>query len=64
MSKRKTDFRTIRALRDRAMARPELRLAASPRTPADGVTSFSIKDVDPETARLVLEYLEKKQNAR
>ena len=60
MSKRKTDFRSIKALRDRAMARSELRLQGSPRAPAAGATSFSIKTEDPEIARLVAAFLARK----
>lgn len=60
MSKRKTDFRTIKALRDRAMARPELRLAGSPRAPAAGPMSFPVKAPDADTALLVADFLARK----
>ena len=63
MSKRKTDFRTIKALRDRAMARPELRLAGSPRAPAAGPMSFPVKAPDANTARLVADFLARKDQA-
>lgn len=39
MSKRRTDFRTLKARRDAAIARPELRLGRKPTLDADQVTA-------------------------
>lgn len=61
MSKRKTDFRTIRARRDGAMARPELRLESEKRESPAGATSFPVKASDPETERLVREFMERRR---
>ena len=60
MSKRKTDPRAGRALRDRAMSRPELRLASVPRESPAGATSYAIKKPDPEVERLVAEFKAKR----
>lgn len=45
--------RAIKARRDLAMSRPELRQASSPREFPAGPTSAPIKTADPETRRLV-----------
>lgn len=60
MSKRKTDFRTLRARRDSAMARPELRLQPSPREAPAGATSYPIKARDADTDALIAAYLARK----
>lgn len=53
--------RNAKAKRDMALERGEFRYPSALRAPAAGATSFSIKADDPETARLVAEYLAKRE---
>jgi hypothetical protein len=64
MSKKKTDFRTLRARRDSAMARPELRAESERREAPAGATSFPIKVASAEDSRLVADFLARKGQKR
>lgn len=52
--------RRAKARRDAALARPELRGPSTPRVSAEGATSAAMKARDPETDRMVQEYLERR----
>lgn len=49
-----------KARRETALARVELREPSSPRSTADGATSFPIKARDPDVAAAVAAFLAKK----
>lgn len=55
-SKGRTDFRAIKARRDKALSRPELRAEARSgivSKPSSGATSAPIRDADPETRAMI-----------
>jgi hypothetical protein len=49
-----------RAKRQSALERNELRQPSEARVSAAGVTSFSIKDADPELSRMIADFLAKR----
>lgn len=53
----KTDPRIARVRRDIALERAEVRGLSQQRVPSAGITSFAVKAQDPETRRLVDEFL-------
>ena len=53
-------FRKAKAKRDLAIERGEFRYPSAPRASAESPTSFPLKMPDPETARLVAEFLAKR----
>ncbi len=58
MTHRKPDYRGLRARRDLALARNELRRESVPHEAAAGVTSAPVKVRDVATERLVADFLE------
>ena len=61
--KAKEILRIAKAKRQSALERNEFRYPSEARLPAAGVTSFSIKDVDPETSRMIADFLAKRRSA-
>jgi hypothetical protein len=58
---RKTDPRIARVRRDIALARAEIRGPSEPRVSPVGLTSFPIKVEDPETKRMVAEFIARRE---
>lgn len=58
------NVRRVKARRDKALARMELRGASEPRVAPSAPTSFPIKVQDPETRRLIDEALAKRGGSR
>ena len=61
--KAKEILRIAKAKRQSALERNEFRYPSEARIAAAGVTSFSIKDRDPEVSRMVAEFLAKRRTA-
>ena len=61
--KAKEILRIAKAKRQSALERNEFRYPSEARIPAAGVTSFSVKDCDPEVSRMVAEFLAKRRTA-
>jgi hypothetical protein len=55
----KENLRNAKAKRDAALKRVELGFPTTPRVSPDGKTSMPIKAPDPETERLVREFMER-----
>jgi hypothetical protein len=64
MTKRKTDARPARSLRDRAMSRPELQLPSVARVAPAGATSYAIKAEDSAIRRMIDEALAERRTNR
>ena len=58
--KAKEILRIAKAKRRSALERNEFKYPSEARVSADGATSFPIKAVDDETARLIAEYVDKR----
>ncbi len=56
-------LRIAKAKRQSALERKEFAYPSEARVSADGATSFPVKSADPETSRMVAEYLEKRRTA-
>ncbi len=57
MTHRKPDYRGLRARRDLALARNELRRESVPHEAAAGVTSAAVKVKDAATERMVADFI-------
>lgn len=55
-----TGQKRLRARRDHALARLDLREESSPRKPAAGATSACVKVIDPELERMIAAALERR----
>ena len=53
-------MRIAKAKRNTALERLEFRYPSEARVSASGATSFAVKTVDDETARLIAEYVDKR----
>jgi hypothetical protein len=53
----RTDPKVARQRREKALIRGEFRTPTSPRVSSAGLTSFAIKAEDPETRRMIDEYI-------
>lgn len=56
--------RRAKARREFALQRRDLREPSTPRAQAAGPISHAVKVVDPETERLVAEFMERKRDGR
>ncbi len=62
MTHRKPDYRGLRARRDLALARNELRRESVPHEAAAGVTSAAVKARDSQIDGLIRDFLERKSS--
>ena len=53
-------LKIAQAKRQSALERNEFKYPSEARVSAAGATSFSIKDVDPETSRMIADFLAKR----